>query len=383
MICLGGGVLYAQNGGGPGPSGNSGSGSGGGSAVKQVALFVPNESAPPGGVAQMKFMVTEPTPISTGRPVTYYDSVTFDGVWGIELFNPSGDVNGVAMVNQNQIQLRYETSNALQGTDYPVMTMALHVRPNAVPGTQTLFSLDPSSSWILGALGSTTTKPAPPATISVRGSISITNVVPGGGLLPAGTVVRIEGLGFQSKTQVQLNAIKSNSILVASPTEIDFTLAQDTNMTGQKIQVVNPDGSQDTYFSYLRGIPLGASNQPLLASATPVFSSNAYSSATFAPVRPALASQFTGIALQNSQLAAVNVTVALYSASGGLLGSSVTALPGGYRMMRDMAELTQGAIAPAGSYLTVTASQPVQVFGFTGDYAVGAVTPFPAVSTRP
>ncbi len=382
LVCMTGGVLCAQNG-GQGPSGSAGNGSGGSNLVRQVALFVPNESAPPGGIVQMKFMVTEPTPISTGRPVTYYDDVTFDGVWGIELFDPTGDVNGVAMVSQNRIRLQYETSNALQGTDYPVMTMALHIRPDAVPGTQTLFSLDPSSSWVLGALGPTTLKPAPPAIVSVRGSISITNVVPGGGLLPAGTVVRIEGLGFQAKTQVQLNAIKSNSIRLVSPTEIDFTLAQDTNMSGQKIQVVNPDGSQDVYFSYLRGIPLGASNQPLLADATPIFSSQTYSSATFFPVRPAAASQFTGIALQNSQLGDVSVTVALYSAGGSLLGSSVTTVPSGYRMMRDMAELTQGAIAPFGSFLVVSAGQPVQVFGFTGDDAAGSVTPFAAVITRP
>ena len=387
LIGMMGGALFAQ-GGGPGTSGggngSGGSGSGGPApTAQQVALFVPNESAPPGGVVQMKFMVTEPVPISTGRPISSFDSSVFDDVLGIELFNPSGDVNGVALINQNRVSISYIASTGAQGTDYPIMTLALHISPNAVPGTQTLFSLDPSSNWTLGDLGTATMKPEPPATVSVGGSISITNVVPGGGILPAGSVVRIEGVGFQPKTQVQLNAIKFSSIQVVSPNEIQVTLAQQTNMTGQKIQVVNPDGSQDTYFSYLRGLPYGASDQLLLVNALPIFSAQMYSAATFSPVVPAVTSEFTGIALQNSQTGAADITVSLYSAAGALLGSSTTTLPSGYRMMRDIEELVEGASPSADSYLVVTASQPIQVFGFTGDYATGAVTPFTAIATRP
>ena len=329
----------------------------------------------------MKFMVTEPSPISTGRPIASFDDATFDAIWGIELFNAAGDLNGVAMVNNNHFQIQYVTSTGAQGTDYPIMTLAFHVRPDAVRGTQTQFSLDPSSTWTLGLLGTTTLKPQPPATITVGGTISITNVVPGGGILPAGTVVSIRGLGFQAKTQVQLNAIKFSSIQVVSPQEIQFTLAQTTNMSGQKIQVVNPDGSQDTYFSYLRGIPLGQSNQPLLAGAVPVFSSMMYSAAVFSPVAPGSAAQFTGIAMQNSNLADAQVTVSLYSAGNSLLGSSVTTIPSGYRMMREISELTQGAAPVFGSYLVVTANQPIQAFGFTGDNSTGTVFPFTAVKT--
>jgi hypothetical protein len=331
----------------------------------------------------MKFMVTEPTPISTGGPVASYDAATFDGVWGIEVFSPAGDVNGVAMVNGNRVQMRYITSSGAQGTDYPIMTMALHVRPDAVPGSSTQFALDPSSLWILGLTGAATLKPMPPATITVGGSISITNVVPGGGILPAGTVVSIRGMGFQPKTQVQLNAIKFSSIQVVSAQEIQFTLAQTTNMTGQKIQVANPDGSHDTYFSYLRGIPLGQSNQPLLAGAVPIFSSMTYSMAVFNPIMPASATQFTGLAMENPGLADAQVTVGLYSSTNVLLGSSTTQIPSGYRLMREISELAQGAAPGFGSYAVVTASQPIQVFGFTGDNSTGAVVPFTAVLTRP
>ena len=380
IVCMAVGCLWGQSG-GPGPSaGGNGGGSG---TIQQVSLFIPNESAPPDGVVQMKFMVTEPTPISTGRPVGLLDPATFDAFLGFELFSPTGDVNGVAMIDGGRVQIQYIASSGAQGTDYPIMTMALHVRSDAVPGTQSRFSLDPSSTWTLGSLGTTTLKPVPPATVTVGGSISITNVVPGGGILPAGAVVSIRGLGFQPRTQVQLNAIPFSSIQVISPNEIQFTLAQATNMTGKKIQVVNPDGSQDTYFSYLRGIPLGQSNQPLLAHAEPIFSAITYSMAVFNPVAPPSAAQFTGVAIQNPGLGAAAVSVSLYSAANTLMGTSVSAIPSGYRLMREVSELTQGVLPAAGSYLVVTASQPIQIFGFTGDNGAGTVMPFTAAATRP
>lgn len=367
-------ALFAN--GGPGPSSST-------TSTKQVSLHIPNETAPAGGLVQMKFMVTEPTPISTGGPVLMMDSGMFDSVWGIELFCATGDVNGVAMINGSRISILYTTTAGAQGTDYPIMTMALHIRPDVVPGSQTLYQLDPSSTWTLGLLGTATVKPTPPAIVTVGGTISITNVVPGGGLLPAGTVVSIQGMGFQPKTQVQLNAIKFSSIQYISPQEIQFTLAQPTNMTGQKIQVVNPDGSQDTYFSYLRGIPLTQSNQPLLAGAVPIFSSMTHSWAVFAPMVPGSGSQFTGIALQNPTLSSADVTVSLYSPTNDLLGSSTVTLPSGYRLMQDISELTQGATPVFGSYAVVTSTQSIQMLGFAADNAAGTVTPFAAALVNP
>jgi hypothetical protein len=332
----------------------------------------------------MKFMVTVPTPISSGGPVLSFDSGVFDGVWGIELFCPAGDLNGVATVEGSRVNIRYTTTAGAAGTDYPIMTVALHIRPEALPGSSTQFQLDPSSTWTISPFGATATlKPEPPAIVSVGGTVSILDVVPGGGVLPAGSVVSIRGMGLQPKTQVQLNAIKFGSIQFIAADEIQFTLAETTNMTGQKIQVVNPDGSQDTYFSYMRGIPLASSNQPLLAHAVPIFSSVTHTWAAFAPIAPASGSQFTGIALQNPSVAPSNVTVALYSATNTLLGSSSFVLPSGYRRMGETSELTQGVVPGVGSYLVLTSTQPVQVFGLVGDNVSGTVTPFTAAVAQP
>lgn len=375
MLCAVARTLPAA--GGPGPSGGT-TGN-----TPRVSLHIPNETAPAGGLVQMKFMVTEPTPISAGGPVALLDATVFDAVFGIELFNPSGDVNGVAMINGSRVSVSYTTTTGPQGTDYPVMTMALHIRPDAAAGSQIQFQLDPSSTWNLGILGTATLNPVPPATVTVGGSISITNVVPGGGVLPAGSVVSIKGIGFEPRTQVQLNAIKFSSIQVIGPDEIQFTLAETTNMTGQKVQVFNPDGSQDTYFSYLRGVPLRQSNQPLLSTAVPIFSSVTHSWAVFSPMGPASPSQFTGLAVQNPSLAPADVTVSLYTPDNLLLGTSTVTLPSGYRLMGETSEWAQGANPVFGSYAVVTSTQPIQTFGFVGDSTAGWVTPFTAALARP
>jgi hypothetical protein len=338
--------------------------------------------APPGGVVQMKLLVTTPTPISSGGPRFAFHSA-FDAVWGIELFNPTGDLNGAAVISGAQVNVFYTTSSGAQGTDYPIMTVALHVRPDAAPGTQAQFNLDPSSTWMLGLLGPATLKPMTPATVTVGGTISVTNVVPGGGVLPAGSVVSIQGIGFEAKTQIQLNAIKASSIAVISSNEIQFTLAETTNMTGKKIQVVNPDGSQDTYFSYLRGIPLFQSGHLLLQNTVPIFSSVTHSNALFAPMGAMPPNQFSGVAVQNPSVVPANVTISLYSVQNVLLGGSTINVPSGYRFIAETSELTNGVAPPLASYVVVSSTQPVQSFVFIADGSQSTLLPFAAIAAQP
>jgi hypothetical protein len=98
---------------------------------------------------------------------------------------------------------------------------------------------------------------------------------------------------------------------------------------------------------------------------------------------PASRSQFTGIALQNPSVAPATVNVALYSAANTLLGSSSFTLTGGYRLVGETSELTQGAVPGMGSYLVVSSTQPVQVFGLVGDVGAGTLTPFTAMASQP
>lgn len=286
------------------------------------------------------------------------------------------------MVGPVLISIASITSTGTQGSDYPIMTVAFELPSTISVGNKLSFSLDPSSTWTLGLLGSATVKPFPPATITVGGSISITDVIPGGGVQPAGAVVSVQGIGFQPGTQVQLSNMKASSISVVSPQEIQIVLAEPTQMAGKKIQVTNPDGSHDTYFSYMRGAPLGESSRPLLASAVPIFSTVTHSQAVFAAADSLSTSEFTGIAVQNPNPSAATVSFTLFSSSNVSLGSSTVVIPNGYRMMRDMSELT-GVVPPPGGYVVVASDLPVQMFGFLGDSVTGTVVPYVALSSQP
>jgi hypothetical protein len=310
-----------------------------------------------------------------------FDEAVFDGVRGISLFNPTGDVSGVAMVQGNQVQIRYSSTTGPTGTDYPIMTIALAIRSGAAPGHKTQFALDPASAWLLHLFGVASLKPIPPATVTVGGTVSITNVTPGGGVLSPGAVFTIHGVGFQPHTQVQLNAIKASSIEVLSPQEIRVTVAETVQLTGKKIQVVNPDGSQDVYFSYMRGIPLGASAQPLLAAALPIFSAQSYTQATFGPLVSGVPGVFNGLAMQNQNPGPADITVEMHSFSGRLLGRSTFTLPAGMRIARELSEWAP--FPPPGGFVRVTASAPVQMFGLLGDTNSGTIVPFRALSAIP
>jgi hypothetical protein len=380
--------LFAQGstpGGSTSGGGTSGSTSGGPSSgsctssTRQISLHIPDETVPPGGIAQMKVLVTEPTPTTSGGP--RIAALNYATVRGIQLFNPTGDVNGVAMMGASMISIESITSTGTQGSDYPIMIVSLQLQPNLSVGTKQLFNLDSSSTWTLGLLGTATMKPILPATITIGGSISITDVIPGGGAQPAGTVIHVQGIGFQPGTQVQLSNIKSNSIAVTSPQEIQVVLAEPTQMTGKKIQVINPDGSQDTYFSYMRGIPFNPSSQPLLASALPIFSSVTYSRAVFATADTST-SEFSGIAVQNPNQDAATVTFSLFSSADAPLGSSTAVIPSGNRMMRDMSELT-GVTPPPGSYVVVSADASLQMFAFLANNVTQTVVPYVALSSQP
>jgi len=327
----------------------------------------------------MKILVTEPTPVTSGGPRIMVPSGAT--VVGIELFNPNGDVNGVALKGASSVSVASVTSTGTQGSDYPIMTVSFQLPSNISVGNKLSFSLDPSSTWTLGLLGTATMKPILPATITVGGSISILDVVPGGGIQPAGTVIHVQGIGFQPGTQVQLSSIKASSITVVSSTEIQIVLAESAQMTGKKIQVTNPDGSQDTYFSYMRGTLLGQSNQPLLSSAVPIFSAVAYSKAVFATT-DITTGEFTGLAVQNPNLATANVAFTLFTSANAPLGTSTIVIPPNNRIMREMSELT-GVTPPQGGYVVVSSDLPAQMFGFLGNNVTGTVVPYVALSSEP
>ena len=87
--------------------------------------------------------------------------------------------------------------------------------------------------------------------MTVGGSLSVQNVTPGGGILPAGTVLHIHGLGFTPSTTVQADAFTISAARYTGPQEMEVTLDAPTELTGKRFVVKNADGSEVEYFSSL------------------------------------------------------------------------------------------------------------------------------------
>jgi hypothetical protein len=349
--------------------------------MAQVALptiRVTSESAPPGGMAQMKVLLTSPKPITSGNMDLDMSDVSFDSIDGIALFNSNGDVGGAAVVNGGKVNVQFTSPNGTFGAteDYPLLTVALTLSQSAQPGQVFPVTLNPSASIWDDLLGAPIAFEFQQGTITVGGSVSITNVVPGGGTLPGGGVFSIFGMGFSPKTKVSIRELNASSIQYVSPTEFRVTLREAGILDGALITVQNPDNSIDTYYSYMRGVPAGQSNRSLLARTVPVFSINTAFEATLPPT---ISSQvnpnyFTALALQNPNPASADITVEAHSANGALNGSTVVTLPSGARISREVSEWF-GATLPTGGYLHIVSAQPVQMLGLLGNDQTGVVLP--------
>ena len=344
----------------------------------EIRLRVRDETIAPGGVVQMKVERYEGTPISGGRPRVSYDESVFEGFVGFGMFAPAGELAGAAVVDGNRADISFVTTKIAPG-DLPLLTVALRARRDAMIGSRTSFSLDPASIWTLN--GEDLQTRIQPATVTVGGTLSISSVVPGQGWFPAGTVVSVRGIGFDAGTRLRLEDTAITRVRVVSPTEMQFTLVDETDMTGKRLRADKRDGSRVYYYVYTRGVAAAVSTRPLLARTVPIFSGTLRSVANFGVLPAAAVGQYAAMALLNPGLTSATVTVSAYSGARTLIGRSTFALGEGQRLALDLSELL-GFAPPAGSWIQVTASQPIASSQLMCDELAWKVTPALAIAGR-
>ncbi|BDC52118.1 hypothetical protein F183_A44330 [Bryobacterales bacterium F-183] len=345
-----------------------------------------SETLPSGGMMQIKLDLTTPHPITSTRARFAMDESAFGEVEGVSIFSPSGDAYGVAVVRNGFFTSSLVSPQISLGTqlDYPYLVVATRIKPGLSPGRQFPINFDAFTLFI-GPGGSAYTMPFPhQGVLTIGGSISITNVIPGGGQLAAGATVRLLGTGFNSDTRVDIGEIAISDLTLVSSTELTFRVNQATDLTGRRIRARNDDGSDVTYYSYLRPIAVGASSSALLNACHPVYANAMVTSASLAlPAAPA--SGFIGVALQNSTLAPANVEFELVSAGGVTLGRSSIAMPAASRYLRTVTELFSVNPGPNALIRMVATGSPVQLLGIRADEADSTATAFaagPLTNTR-
>lgn len=344
-----------------------------------VSLKVGDETAPAGGMVQMKVFVTEPKPISTGKSSFSFDSAFISSIDGIAMFSPARDVYGAAVVDAGSIRLTYLSPSATFGTtlDYPVITVAARIKPNLPLGSTMPMSIG-SSPLFLGPLGSVYPTEVKNGQLTIAPGVSVMNVTPGSAALAAGSVVTLSGINFDAFTTVRLAETKIAEAKLVNANRIDLTLGSAVDMHGERIRVNNRDGSADTYFSYQRTVPAAASTRALLAKTVPVFPQAAFSTATFLQL-PFTGKQWFALAFQNLNPQAALIRIEQVH-NGVTVGSTSINLAANTRIARTVEEL-QGSATP-GTLWRITASAPVQLLSLFGDDAAQSVFPVIPIAAK-
>src|SRR5262249_34331935 len=149
----------------------------------------------------------------------------FDGVAGAAINSPSGQAAGVVLPTASGLQVAFISPDATLGTaEYPIITIALHVRADAPIGLQTPVSLDLANSSFLDGAGRPLEVTAKPGTVTIGGTLNVSNIVPGGSIVPAGSPIAILGTGFTPSTVVQVDEAHVVTTQFISSGELDITL---------------------------------------------------------------------------------------------------------------------------------------------------------------
>jgi hypothetical protein len=369
-----------------------------------IGMKVLSTSVPAGGIFQWQLSNTEPKPIGHGstRP-----TVPPGPVRGVAVNDPSGKAAGIALIptdNSNtNIKIQLSSPDALLGTDitYPVVTMSMPLSASLTQGQTFTIGMDTARAIFADASQNYATLEFAPGTLTIAapGSPYVADVIPGGGLLPDRSVIRILGANFNANSRVSIEGttiiLPADQTLVNSG-EIDVKICNGTvadtattcpnngtafQLDGERVRVKD-QGTNFVieYYTYLRADndpAFAASGNALVAQVHPMFSRQTYLAATIPLVQTA--TQFTGLALQNTSGVDDGIKIELLDAGNASLANNSFILHAGKKIVRDVIKDLFGGTVPNGAAkvrMTVTSGNaPVQALGMLGDTSAGTVSP--------
>lgn len=353
-----------------------------------LQMSVADATVPTGGIYQYQLLLTEPKPIGNSSTRPTIPTGPRGPVRGVAVNDATGQAVGIAVINGADISVSIQSPNASLGTDvdYPLLVLTMPV--TATSGQFTM-GMDPSSTFFLGGSQYSILENTP-GTLTIGGTVSITDVVPGGGVIKPGDTVKILGIGFDANTKINMNNVNTMSTNFISSKEIDVTInslcvpesnpcapASSMPMDGERVRATNTaNNDKSEYFSYDRTDDApGNSGNALVNLVHPMFSQQLLHSGTFA--FKAGGTQFTGIALQNTDFSVdATVKIEALDSAGNSLANSTQLVPARSKMVRDIADLFS---IPAGAATVrasvVTGPAGVKMLGMLGDTSTNSVVP--------
>jgi hypothetical protein len=341
--------------------------------AQPLSMRIPDELVAAGGVLQAKLDLTEPRPIFTGGGgMSFTDYQEF---LGLAVHSPDGDAAAVGVMRGAAIRLRMisPTSGIGASGEYPILTTTLRVPATAVPGARSLLTLSDATFTGPGGTPYAFEIDGGVATVGVPGTAAVIDVTPGSALVPAGATIVISGLGFEPGTRVKLKEVATSNVEFVDSRTLVVRPSIAVAMHGQEIEIEIPSTRQKlVYYSYQRTAPLGRSQDPLLGAVEPAFPRRAWTAA-MVRFEPVPAAAVYGLALQNEGNVPSQVSLSLVAGTS-TVGPITFTLPANTRAARSLAEVF-GVACTSGCTLRMTSSEPLHLFGLSGDRTLDAVSP--------
>jgi hypothetical protein len=301
-------------------------------AAPPLTLQISQETAPAGGWVQLKISLAVPALVGSGRIVMDLDPSVFGNIGTVSVFSAAGDAYGIATAQGQHLDASFTSPSGGIGQlrNLPILVATVPILQNAAPGAMAAIAVDPSQSTWQDPMGNTYSVTVVPGSVTFGGSLSVQGVTPGGGLLPAGAKLQVQGSGFTPQTTVTIDGVVIASTAFVSPQEIDVTLGAPAEMTGKRLVLTNPSASGVTYFASLGGVPPSSwlppgPPNPLFPNAQPVFPLEAQLTGIFAG--PPGDSPGGAIGLQNAMSTPVAVTLTLFALNSFSSSTDVTIPP--------------------------------------------------------
>jgi hypothetical protein len=151
----------------------------------------------PGGTAQITVTLPSPLAITHGRFQIDVDPAVFGDISAIHVFSASGDQQGAAKLEGKHAEVVFGANSGGVGRlpNVPVAEITVPVLATALADAKGAAAVQ-SSSLCYEVSGKQYTVSFQSPGVAIGAGISIQSVAPGGGQLPAGTVVAINGQGL-------------------------------------------------------------------------------------------------------------------------------------------------------------------------------------------
>ncbi len=319
-----------------------------------------------------------------------FDPAVFGDVANVAIFSATGDALGYANVSAQHVAAYFSSATAAIGQlpDLPVFVVSIPVLPGVAAGTTSAVTVNASGAPWNNVSGNPYSVSLNPGMLTVGGSLSVQSVTPGGGVLPAGTVLQIEGTGFDQTTTVAIDDVSISSTQFIGPQQINVTLGAQTEMTGKQVHVTNSSGTEVDYFPSLPSAP-GATPDGFmgLPGIQPLMSLVSYTTAILQDNRIEQPFTSDALALLNPNLTPITVILEVVTTEGTLTVDSDQSLtiPASTLSFFDVTQLFPGQF----DELWIIASAPVRILEYVdndrppGQPTIYAAAPTAATASLP